>query len=312
MHKLYITFLAFILSATCFSQELRMESFDELITDIDAQKFLVEDNNGTPCALIKVQLPLEDAVFENDFIVKQEFKINEYWVYMAEGAGKLDVKLRNYQKLHIDFPNKLKSKTTYNLVINVIGAGKEGTQDANTSNAKSKTSGLSIGGMFEVGAVAGGMMGADFAIGVYLGGFNIEGDAMLPFGSSADVYWNSPSYASVKGIYKPSFAFGGRLGYGISIGEKFRVTPQVGLRFLKTSETLEGGSSAHASGCYCSSMTLNVKLQYKFGNFSVVASPEYAMPIVKSEGFKELSKTSSTINKWNNGVGVKLGINYEF
>lgn len=290
-----------------------MESFDEAFTDLDAQKHLVEDMNGTPCALVKVQLPVEGVVFENDFIVgTPEFKTNEYWVYMAAGAAKIDIKHRDYQKLHIEFPHKLKSKTTYNLVIKVPNDRHDTKQGGKTSSTKSRASGMHIGGMVEAGAVAGGMVGADLAFGLYLGGFNIEADAMLPFGSSADVYWNSPSSSSVKGTYKPSFAFGGRLGYGISIGEKFRVTPQVGVRFLKTSETLEGGSSAHASGCYCSSMTLNVKLQYKFGNFSVVASPEYAMPIVKSEGFKELSKTSSTINKWNNGVGVKLGINYEF
>lgn len=107
------------------AQSIEFKSIEQALNDLDAQKYPIhygEGNSEKTCALVKVQLPIKDVVFENDFIIGvPQYKVNEYWVYMADGAAKLDVKHPDCQKLSISFGIKLESKMTYILKLNAVG-----------------------------------------------------------------------------------------------------------------------------------------------------------------------------------------------
>lgn len=115
--------LALITSIQVSAQSIEFVSIEQNTNDLDAQKYpIYYGENRRVCALVKVQLPLRDVVFENDFIIgESQYKVNEYWVYMADGAAKLDVKHPNCPKLSVSFGMKLESKMTYSLVLKADG-----------------------------------------------------------------------------------------------------------------------------------------------------------------------------------------------
>ena len=56
IRQIVYIFLLTILPFVSNAQELSVKSFVERTNDLTASTHLREDNNGTPCALIKVQL----------------------------------------------------------------------------------------------------------------------------------------------------------------------------------------------------------------------------------------------------------------
>lgn len=70
---------------------------------------------------MKVRLAAEDVQFEGWVVGDVQYKISEYWVYMAKGSKRLTVKTKGYLPLDIEFSdyqvNTLESKVTYQLVI---------------------------------------------------------------------------------------------------------------------------------------------------------------------------------------------------
>lgn len=73
------------------AQELEILRFEMAPMDLTAATHAVKDFNGQDCALIKVQVPREGVGFEGN-IVRQEFHINEYWVYVIPGTKLLQIK----------------------------------------------------------------------------------------------------------------------------------------------------------------------------------------------------------------------------
>lgn len=311
MHKvLYTFFLLFSLfSLSALAQELEVKSFGASNKSLKARVESRVDNNGNPCAVLHIQIPFKEASFENGYIVGDVEKgVSEYTLYMADGARNITIRVPGYLPLTITFREHdqenaaLKGKTDYVLVV-VPASG--------SAAPRSKSSTFYL----EAGALAGGVMGGELSLGACFSGFNLEANAMMPFGSSEQLWWNHPSQESEYYQYKPAFSMAGRVGYVIRIGEKFRLTPQVGMRFLKTSEkAVESRSlSEHASGSNVSSLLLALKLQFMFSkHIGLCLAPEYDMALMKSEGFKALSSTSSKINKWNNGIGAKLALHIAF
>lgn len=291
----------FLMLGARAQEEVTVKTFKELASDLSARTNRRYDLNDEPCALVKVMYPKPGATFEGNIVGEAEFRQNEYWVYVATGTKRFRIHLPEIPTIVLEASDygfdRLQSNVTY--VVEFKFPSKKGM------------SGSFYAG---VGFTAGSTMGPELSLGTYLGGFNIELNAMLPLGGGADVYWNNPANPSVKCTYKPTFSVGGRLGYGIKLGEAIRLTPQVGMMFMKTSESVEGGQyDAFAKGAYCSSLAIDLKAQYFFAkNLAVSLVPEYDLPVMKSEGFKVLSTASSKIKKWGNGINVKIGLSYEF
>lgn len=90
------------------------------------------DANGVPCALVKVQLPIENVVFEGN-VIDSEFKTNEYWVFLTAGTKQFRIKCPGAYPLDIDAtevePNGLKAKLIYSVSLRF-----DSTDQKNTSS----------------------------------------------------------------------------------------------------------------------------------------------------------------------------------
>ena len=124
IRKLLILFSLALISMASGAQELTIKSFEIKSNDLSASTSPRYDNNGEACALLKVHLAVEGAVFEGNIIGEVEFKTSEYWVYMPKGSKRLKIKLPHYLPLVVEFANcgitSLDSKSVYNLIISGV------------------------------------------------------------------------------------------------------------------------------------------------------------------------------------------------
>ncbi len=82
----------------------------------DTEPILI-DGDTIPFALVRVGLAEPDAVFDSKWVLKQEFKDNEYWVYLMDGVKSVSIKTKRFTPLHYKFPEPLKAKSTYTMTI---------------------------------------------------------------------------------------------------------------------------------------------------------------------------------------------------
>lgn len=114
------------------AQTLQVKSFTKAERDLAARTNPHKDVNGYDCALLKVQLAMDDASFGGGMIAHIEHKISEYWVYMSPGAQKINITLRGFLPLEVVFADyncpKLQSKETYILTIESPSLGGQSNQ----------------------------------------------------------------------------------------------------------------------------------------------------------------------------------------
>lgn len=120
--KRLICMLLVLSSVSVFSQkQLEVISLRQSSSDISARTNLREDPKGEACALVKVQIPMRDVLFDGDVIGEVSCKVNEYWVYMPEKASTLVIKKPGFSPLNVDFKKynvpALESKNTYELCL---------------------------------------------------------------------------------------------------------------------------------------------------------------------------------------------------
>lgn len=82
----------------------------------DNQPIIVEDDT-IPFAIVRVGLVEPNATFENKWVLKQEYKDNEYWVYFMEGVKSVTIKTKRFTPLHYKFLEPLKARNTYAMSI---------------------------------------------------------------------------------------------------------------------------------------------------------------------------------------------------
>lgn len=162
----------------------------------------------------------------------------------------------------------------------------------------------------ETGVGLGSAMNVTAAVGAHIAHFNIEVDYSYCFQKSPTIYWNytGEDYDSSPDActYTPSLIFGGKIGYGIIAGTRFKITPQIGYRFTKLSETGNGG---HIDGANCSAATIGIRAYCAFSShFGISLTPEYAIGVAKSDGFKTLSEVTSKIKNMGEGFNAKLAL----
>lgn len=111
-------FLFLLISSVSISaQEFKVESMTIAEGDLSAATSQRLDLNGSPCALVKVQVPLRDVVFEGNVIGEPLYRGGEYWVYMTPNSKFLNVKHETVSPTLIEFSEldvaPLEAKTTY-------------------------------------------------------------------------------------------------------------------------------------------------------------------------------------------------------
>ena len=113
--------LSLLLSLIVSAQKLTVESMALAGYDISASQYRVNDLNGQPCALVKVQLATRGAKFAGSVIGTPEFKNGVYWVYMPAGVKELEVQHNSFVPCHVTFSDygiqPLQSLTTYVLTL---------------------------------------------------------------------------------------------------------------------------------------------------------------------------------------------------
>lgn len=128
MKKIFIT-LFLCITTVSFGQEFSVNSFFLAETDLTANTpgTIVEDQNGNPCALIKVETTLDGYTFNVGVLgIKETKRVGgEIWVYVPFGVKKITIghpklgTIRDYP-----FPCKIDKGRTYILKLNAKLGGR--------------------------------------------------------------------------------------------------------------------------------------------------------------------------------------------
>lgn len=169
-----------------------------------------------------------------------------------------------------------------------------------------------------------GMSGLSAGLGFYLSNFNFEGNYIFGFTESEKVFWSgNESTLPTSFTYKPS-GYNGKIGYGIKLGSRFRMTPQLGCQVVMLKEKrCEDDYYYTDSYAYrlsevvtnATSISGTVGLRVNFALFScmgLAVSPEYWFPFSQTGGYKALSEVSSDIKKYAKGFNCNISVNLFF
>ena len=78
---------------------------------------IVVDGDTVPFAIVRVGLVVPDVEFDSKWLLKQEFKDNEYYLYFMDGVKSMTVRPKPYTPLHYKFPEPLKAKNLYRMTL---------------------------------------------------------------------------------------------------------------------------------------------------------------------------------------------------
>lgn len=157
---------------------------------------------------------------------------------------------------------------------------------------------------------AGSLIAMGATLGGYISNVNVEASYLYGVGKSETIYWSGNNTQPLASNYAPAMNVSSKVGYGFPISTRFRLTPQVGVNFLKLKETMESGASVTpADGAYAASALVSLRFSAAIvDHFAVCLSPEYFFCLMRSDGYTALSEVSPKIKKWSEGFNVKLGI----
>ncbi len=168
-----------------------------------------------------------------------------------------------------------------------------------------------------------GPNGLTVGLGTYIDDFSIFLWGSPVMTKTPAVYWNSttPTTPPAQATYKP-MAFGGKVGYGFRfLGDRLRLTPQVGAAFTRLSEqdlgpvpgfSSETALTPVANGSNVVSVTAGLRLRYKVWKFiGVSVSPEYRIAVKESAGFKHLrTNVPDDFKKYAEGFGLTISADF--
>lgn len=176
----------------------------------------------------------------------------------------------------------------------------------------------STDGYIDVGVGLGSSMNFTAAVGCHIANFNLEVDYGYGFQKSPTIYWNytgndDNDYYPDACTYSPSLNLAGKVGYGVIVGTRFKITPQVGFRFTKLSESSISSQYNHINGANCSSATIGARLYCALSSrFGISLTPEYSVGVYKSDGFKTLSELTSKIKNMGEGFNARFALVFTF
>lgn len=159
-------------------------------------------------------------------------------------------------------------------------------------------------GYIEAAGSVGGFMGVGYNVGCYLYNVNLETFGMFGL-APATIYANRPDGKGYTKYIMSPLSFGGRVGYGVILGSRFRLTPQFGVGCL-----VAGSGDARLSA-----VTLSGALRCECAivkHFGVSLTPEYSYAISKQPLYKEFTAASSKINGWGTGFNLRAGLYFYF
>ena len=154
-------------------------------------------------------------------------------------------------------------------------------------------------GYIQAAIQAGTLMGASAHVGGYIYNVNVEAFGMLGL-SKETVYLNYTDGKASQTETLKAKMIGGKLGYGIAVGSRLRITPQVGLASLSVKSDNIGSSALCA--------TVGCRVDYALTSFlGINLTPEGQFAVSKKDVFTQLSDISTKVKGWGTGAGVRLG-----
>ena len=87
-----------------YAQNLTVESITEHANDVIGRADTRLDLNDEPCALLKFSMPAPITKVAGNYIGEPVRKNNEQWVYITNGANRIDITAEGYLPLSINFP----------------------------------------------------------------------------------------------------------------------------------------------------------------------------------------------------------------
>ncbi len=153
----------------------------------------------------------------------------------------------------------------------------------------------------QAGMQVGSLMGVEATIGCYISNFNIEGTFLYGLDKSEKIHWNG-TIGKTTNIYSAN-AYGGKVGYSVILGTRWRITPQGGLLCVSIHKDSSNSKSYVLSGTI--GARTDVIVTSGLGFF---AAPEMAFAIKKSDTYNMLEPVSTKIKGWGSGFNVRLGI----
>lgn len=134
----FVTAIAIAFSVgTAEGGELTLKTIKENAFDLSARdgQTARKDKVGNPCALLRIELPIEKVSFEGNVLGDVPYKGNEHWVYVAGGTKTIKIRANGFDTMTVDLtsasgPTGVKGSMVYN--INIGGYESSSSRSAST------------------------------------------------------------------------------------------------------------------------------------------------------------------------------------
>ena len=180
----------------------------------------------------------------------------------------------------------------------------------------------------EGGAQTGTFLAYYGIIGFNIHNVNFEGVYRGGIDKSEDVYLNySNGSAPTSCTFKVKQYWGGKIGYAIKLGGRWRITPQIGGGSSELSLKANEGDVSYNfvdntfanyindddKATYVVTGCADCKIEFALTRgVSMVVVPEYTMALKKGETYEKLEAVSSKIKGWGTGFNCALGLHFYF
>lgn len=172
-----------------------------------------------------------------------------------------------------------------------------------------------------------GLSAINMGLGMYIKNVNLEGSYLLGLSQSEKIYWTDTQGDENDLPFAATYKANGgtvKVGYGIRLNSRLRLTPQVGAQFITLKETVENSynddysynvysATGVADGASAASFTAGVRINVALAPaLGLSVSPEYKMGISKSAGYEALSNVSKQIKDYTEGFNCNVSLNLFF
>lgn len=301
--SLMVLMLALAIQADA-QKKIRVTKFERNVTSLIGSMNQVVDNTGEACAVLRVRMTDNDFEVEPNLgVLRQEKKTGELLLWIPIGTKRLTIRHPGVLPLAgYEIPVRLEPKVTYDAEVEIV-------EETRTSAPKDYH--VFVGAGYNVTAISGpsAMLGLDYRHHV------VEVGIVYGLNKTDDTYFYD-NEANLKAAYNyQAFRVSLRYGYGIGLGDRVSVTPQIGFAYNNMSGTAVKTSNSNSSYQSTSSTSgmvaarLTAKLSKQFGLF---VTPEYDFGISKEDLCKLIGDSDKTFKSWTEGFSLNVGVMISF